>query len=440
MIKSIMDKQDKLKNYIEKLESLGGRVPQEEELKKIQKDYDLEPEDIKKLEMLVDRHNDRAEIYLHRDNVSGAIEEIERAAQLAPRDPFLHLYLAKLFKNRYENFGFLRRDRLRAQNEAEKTINLDSSLTEASLLVKEMDIINNGLLGKSGRSRPFIVIILTLLLLLTIIIYSNREMIRQWIYRTLNPPQEVHYVPPPQELDLTQPRQIGVESFDFTSAGLDLNIIKSEIAPVNDHWGYSLQGGLTSSSQGINRAAVILRFLAPDYSLLYETDFEITNNMTPYILPGENLPLDFFFFLPVSPEMVEKVTILPGEIELALPEKYSLTDKKVWWRAQKPEGVKFEITERERQSFEGYDSMVHFYILDISHRGMAGINDLELTLEWKDDNEEIKYTEKLNPVNKSGPLMAGREQRAIGFTIRTSLNEEWESLHYDVYVSRIGLD
>jgi hypothetical protein len=120
MIKSIMDKQDKLKNYIEKLESLGGRVPQEEELKKIQKDYDLEPEDIKKLEMLVDRHNDRAEIYLHRDNVSGAIEEIERAAQLAPRDPFLHLYLAKLFKNRYENFGFLRRDRLRAQNEAEK--------------------------------------------------------------------------------------------------------------------------------------------------------------------------------------------------------------------------------------------------------------------------------------------------------------------------------
>ena len=439
MIKLPMDEPDRLKNYIEKLESLGNHLPDEATILRLQKEYNLNSDDLKKLNMLVDRHNDRADIYLHRENVNSAIEELERATQLTPRNPFIHFQLAKLFKNRYENFGFLRRDRLRAQDEAKKTVNLDPSLTEANQLVQEMDLINKRLMGKTGASRPIIIIILILFLFLSLILFTRREEIRQWFFRTINPPQEVHYIPPPQERDSSLPREVEIESYGFVSSNLSLNVIKSEIAPLNDHWGYTLQGGLTSPSQSLTTASALLRFLGNDHSLLYETVIPLMDENDPPVLPGENLPVDFFFFLPLSPEEVDRITILPGQIEFIIKSDYSFLDKKVWWKTEKPDGVKLKWQERERQSFEGYDSIVHFYTIDITHKGMTPMTELELVLEWKDKYEEVKYTKTLNLVNSSGPPMIGLEQRALGFTLKTSLKEDWENLHYDVYVSKIGI-
>ena len=61
-----MADEDRLKRYMDLLEQQAGRLPSEETLSKLQSRCGLEPDDLKKLSMLVERHGERADIYLHR--------------------------------------------------------------------------------------------------------------------------------------------------------------------------------------------------------------------------------------------------------------------------------------------------------------------------------------------------------------------------------------
>lgn len=433
-----MDEPDQLKHYIEKLETLGG-LPTEEELTRLKGEHQLKPEDLKKLSMLVERHKDRAEIYRHRENVNGAIEELERAAQLSPRDARIHLNLAGLYKNRYENFGFLQKDRFRAEGEADRTLSLDPSLSEASNIKKEIEILHRRLHGARRKGRPVILVILALFLLATLILFSRRDDVRRWLMMRRDVPEDAFFEPEPSPPDPFARREIEAESYDFAGKNLNLHIDRSEVSPINDHWGYTLQGGLLSPGQVLGEASLLLRFWDGENNLLREEELLLVRPGDPPLLPGENRPLDHFFFLTFPPLEVKRVTLLPGRIRFLNSYEYHTREKKIRWQGERPEGIKLKWEERERVVYEGYDTMVHFYTADVTQLGLESIYGLDFTLEWKNRREETVQTLTVPAVQSGGPPMEGLEKRVLNFTLRTPLERETDSLIYEVYVSRITL-
>ncbi len=432
-----MAEEDRLKQYMELLEQHTGGLPSEEGLKKLQAQCRLEPGDLKKLDMLVERHNERADIYQHRDNVNGAIEELERACQLSPRDAYQHLNLAKLYKNRYENYGFLRRDRIRSREEAEKTRILDPGLREPAELIEELALIQKSLYGGRRGRRPVTPIILAALLLILIILFSGREAISNWISGILNPPREVIYIPPPRPFDPSLPREIGLESYDFTSRNLEFTLQKSRVIPVNDHWGYELKGGISSPSLAMGEATLELRFLGDGSRIIYSRELSLDEG--PLILPGETLPVDLFFFLPFSPRELDRISLTPQSVSLKDPPSYTPRDIRLWWEKEKPEGVKLTLEERESYSLEGYDRNRHFFVFDLSQKGQASLDSLELSFRWKNRAEETVLVHDVTVAGNESPLLGGGEVRAFEFQVGTPFSENWDSLSYDVTVTEIGL-
>jgi hypothetical protein len=432
-----MADEDRLKKYMDLLEQQAGRLPSEESLKKLQSRCGLEPEDLKKLSMLVERHGERADIFLHRDNVNGAIEEMERACQLTPRDSDLHLNLAKLYKNRYENYGFLRRDRVRSREEAEATQTLDPKNKEPALLIEEITRIQKSLYGGPAKRNPLMPVLLVLVFVLILVLFSERKAIQRWLLGIFNPPAEVIYIPPPTPFDPTAPREIGLESYDFTGNNLEFTLQQSRVIPVNDHWGYELKGGLTSPSMALEKAVLELRFLGDARDLIYTG--ELALNEGPLLLPGETLPVDFFFFLPFSPEELDSISLTPGEISLIEAPSFDGKRQKIWWEKEQPDGVKLNIEERESYDLEGYDRNRHFFTFDITQKGSEPIGELELLFRWKDSGENTREQYRARVVESDGPLMKQGESRAIEFQVGSPFALDWDSLSYDITVTVVSL-
>ncbi|MDC7221902.1 MAG: hypothetical protein PQJ59_18370 [Spirochaetales bacterium] len=432
-----MAEEDKLKQYMDLLENLPGGLPNEKMLRKLQNQCDLEPSDLKKLDMLVERHNDRADIYLHRDNVSGAIEEMERASQLSPRDAFVHLNLAKLYKNHYENYGFIERDRQRTKEEAEKTLILDSSLTEASELINEVDLLHKSLNGGLRQKRPVVPIALLSIFLLILLLFSMRNILVDWVTELINPTEPFVYTAPPEPFNPHLPREIPLEHYGVAENSMEMTIQSSRVLPVNDHWGYELQGGLTSPSLAIDRADLELRFLDDSRSLLYSETLILDGKAL--ILPGETLPVNHFFYIPFPPEKVEQISLTPVDPILVPYEKEKTDKMKIWWEVAKPEGVRLTLEEREATNLEGYDRNLHYFTYDIKQSGPKKISYLELTFRWKDLSENTVKSQVIRPVSSDGPYMEQGESRAIYFETTTPFSLDWDSLFGDVTVTALEL-
>ena len=432
-----MAEEDKLKEYMERLESLPGGLPSGETLRKLQNQCHLEPSDLKKLDMLVERHNDRAEIYLHRDNVIGAIEELERACQLTPRDPFIHLNLAKLYKNRYENYGFLRNDREKAKSEAEKTLTLDSTLKEPADIIREVDLIHRQLNRTGKGKKPVTLIILSVSLLLFILLFTQRSALISWIQERRNRTADFVRVTPVPAYDPTVPHDVPMNSFGFEGSNLDLNLQSSRITPLNDHWGYELKGGLSSPSLALDRAELELRFLDKNSALLFSEN--ITLDEEALILPGETLPVNLFFYIPFAPSEVASLSVTPVSLSLLPEPPLRAQDLTLRWESAKPEGVKLELKERERDNQEGYDRHVHYYTFDLQHSGAREIRLLELTFRWRDSRENIIQEQKVLPVSPDGPFFSPGESRALSFHRDSPFSVNWDGLYYDVAVTDIEL-
>jgi hypothetical protein len=430
-----MAEEDRLKEYMDLVENLSSRLPSESTLLKLQKQCGLEPSDLTKLDMLVERHSDRAEIYLHRDNIIGAIEEIERACQLAPRKPLLRLNLAKMYKNRYENYGFLSRDRMRSKEEAELSLSLDNSLTEAVALIKEIDIIHKSLNGENRKRPP--VIPIALLALLILVLFGLRHPLINWIKGVLNPPKEISYTPAPIPFDPEIPHDLELNSYGFTDSNLNMTLQSSRIIPVNDHWGYELKGGISSFSLALKKTELEMRFLDKENRLIYSESLELDPGYL--LLPGENLPINYFFFLPVSPERIKSISLTPLNKELLPYEETKDEIMKIWWEGVKPEGVKLSLSMRENNSIEAYDGNIHYYTMDIEQRGSAQISFLEMTFHWRDNQEKTLLSKTLQLVEKEGPYMESGETRAINFQVESPFSLDWEQLSCDVTVKAVEL-
>ena len=432
-----MAQDDRLKEYMDLLETLPAGLPGEGTIRKLQRQCDLEPGDLKKLEMLVERHSERADVYLHRDNVIGAIEELERASQLIPRNPFIHLDLARLYKNRYENYGFLRNDREKAKSEAEKTIALDSTLREAADIIGEVDLLHKRLNGRSAGKRPVTLIVLAVSLLFFLLAFSRRETLLNWFRERLDPPEAFAPAMESVRFDPSVPHDVPMNSFGFEENNLAMDLRSSRVRPVNDHWGYELKGGISSYSLAIDRAELELRFLDGDSSLVMMKN--ITLDEGAPVLPGETLPVNLFFYIPFAPDEVASLSITPVNISLIPEPPIKSRDQTLRWESVKPEGVKLSLEERETSDQEGYDRNIHYYTLDLKHSGTRGIGLLELTFTWRDKDENIVQTLKVKPVRPDEPALEGGEERVITFHRDSPFNMNWKSLYYDAAVTDIEL-
>ncbi|MDC7223489.1 MAG: tetratricopeptide repeat protein [Spirochaetales bacterium] len=433
-----MAEEDGLKEYIELLERLPGGLPDEKTLKKLQAQCGLQPGDLKKLSMLVDRHKDRADIYQHRDNVSGAIEELERACQLTPRDARLHLSLAQLYKNRYENYGFLRRDREKTKDEAQRAQTLDGSLSEPTELIKEVDRLHKSLNGGGKRKKPIVPLILGGVLLLIMVLFGLRNILIDWINGS-SPAPSAPSTPStlPSSFDRTVPHEVKVENYGFSENNLEGHWQSSRILPLNDHWAYELKGGLISPALALDSTDLELRFLDKESRLIHSR--LLTLDETPLILPGETLRVDLFFFLPFSPEQVNSVSLTPQNSILLPYADEETGEMKVWWDGAKPEGVRLHLAEREKWSVEGYDRHFHYYTFDLTQRGKEKITFLELTFRWRDGEENIVKTEIRHPVRSDGPFMENGETLPLHFHVTSPFSLDWESLSCDVTVTGVEL-
>ena len=187
----------------------------------------------------------------------------------------------------------------------------------------------------------------------------------------------------------------------------------------------------------LEKAVLELRFLGDSRELIYTSELILDEG--PLLLPGETLPVDFFFFLPFSPEELDRLSLSPGDITLIDAPTFDEEKQKIWWEREQPDGVKLNIEERESYDLEGYDRNRHFFTFDITQKGSIPIGNLELLFRWKDSEENTRLQYRVRVVERDGPLMKQGESRAIEFQVGSPFGLDWESLSYDISVTEIGL-
>ena len=153
----------RLNRYLSELIHMQDRkLPGEEDLQKLKDKYQLEPHDIEKLQMLIERHLSRALEYKGRERWDNAIVETERALLFTPLDNSVRLDLAELYLNRSAKYGYLQKDLRRSERQVDDALILEPENREARNFQKELKKLQDMLKGKESHKRyiPFLILVI----------------------------------------------------------------------------------------------------------------------------------------------------------------------------------------------------------------------------------------------------------------------------------------
>ncbi|MDC7232118.1 MAG: hypothetical protein PQJ58_02710 [Spirochaetales bacterium] len=354
--------------------------------------YELSPEDLDKLAMLIERHINRALDYKSKERWDSAIVETERALLFAPLNNEIRLDLAELFLKRSIQFGYLQKDLDRADREIKDALILEPENKSARKFQKEMKQLRQMLKGTQHNRRiiPFAILVI---LVLAAALYPQVR--KRFAFLSLDTDQqqssEIPAAPPPwesRELEYTETSSLNE---DFQMDLVEATLVRE-----------SASGPPAVSVAGYMEA------LNDDYINLeielFRSDDNSSLGRIPIVKEGD-APLmmgeiqSFYDYMYLNDNVDHLKSVYIG---ISAQDVYRAQEDRNWREETLhnskplPNGVFLSAESRFVNQIEGYDRNYFFYDLRIGNKGNTPLSKLNLTVQWRDKDNTVLSEQRLS--------------------------------------------
>ena len=410
---------DALRRYIDKLETWAeDEPPTAAEIRELKSQIPLNENDRDKLDLLAENHIRRAREALNAGSNDQAIAELARASQLQPLDPLPRVELAEIYLLRSLSRGYGRRDRQKSMKLAQAALTLSPGNQSARNFLNEYRRMNADF--RTVKNRRLLWPLSVVVVVVGLAFWWQKDWVITQIRGNID---ESSGAPGAAVIDNTIPpeRELSTDSGSLALSGLNARIIQSSVGRRNDSSYVRLRGRLSPDTVELGKLSLELRGRDQSGALLFSIPWEVRDEESPRLQPGDTQPLALFRWLADSEIEVDRLELAALTADTsAVGKSVHSTAAEVVWDSPRPESASLSATIRNKRVLEAYDRQV--LLMEIS---MANTGSVELThLEAAVSVDGQRHSRQLSAVNHNEPALEPGERRIWPVSLSMPLDAE----------------
>lgn len=420
-----MQQEDTLKRYINELVKLSKKsLPSQKSITELTRKYKLTEEEQHKLDNIIARHMERADIGMNHGNYHSALQELERASRLSPRDHEIYQELAQIYLTRYHAQGEQENDRLLAERSINRCLILNPKSAVAQLIKKEILSLDK----RRRNSRKLLWILAIIIPTASIILILLFSRINIFNLFNINTDNDDTIITTPISLEdnrFPTHKILPLLQNGFTSNDLSLTLYKSEVVKKNDAFALQVQG-IVETESDIERLILNMKLLDYNFDTMSEKEIQLVDGSDPILREGQSVPIDHYEYISEIPGDIHSIELSVSE---AIMKDYVISDSPLnmdlFWNIGRPDGVRIDVEMRTETLLIGYDRMYWTYAFDFRNRGSKDITRLNLNCEFYDDSGNLFLVENWTTITTGSVPMKPGEERVVVLHLNEPLNKDF---------------
>lgn len=407
-----------ISRYINRLEKWSeDKAPTATALMNLQREIPLTGAEKDRVDSLAGNYAFRARAALSSNAYNQAIIEMTKAVKLKPRNSSYRLELAHIYLQRSLERGYKRDDRRRAMKIAKAALMQNPADNRAKSFLQNYRRMNSDF--SAIRNRKYILPAILLVGIAGTIAVWQRDNIPKTTVKSDSGALQ----PAKSNLSETR-REVDIVINGFDGGNWEMEILQAELGRRNDDSFVKILGTLRTSDEYVEEMQLLVRGKDASGNTQFTIPWTVLDNDSPLMFPGDSTPLMLFRRLADSEILIDKLEIVPFELEF-LQEKPNWDGKKpiLVWNTPRPENVSINAEIRRFEVIEAYDRLILAMDLVLTNSGILDISRLSINISLGPDLPSFSH----DPVKTENPAMSRGERRvwklAIGFPLDAILAE-----------------